>query len=201
MLRAESGDELLVGILLTVLVENAHVGLATVQSLGGLTETAGETVVHESKLQNALESILDGHLTLGGFGRHFDLLDDLGNVVVFYVRLLSLSVSCPCTQCYRFLRPVIFFLRKIPSDKSRSMCKASSSRSRGGLLSDFAKSYIFGAPCAALLQSGLSEEFRSMAAGIKTYHLDYIILVGRSSKIYLMLWGEREKRKRRKKVN
>lgn len=86
MLGAEGSDELLVGILLAVLVENAHVGLATVESLGGLAETAGETVVHESQLQNTLEGVLNGHLTLGGIAGHFDLLDDLGSVV-FYVRL------------------------------------------------------------------------------------------------------------------
>ncbi len=91
VLRAEGSDELLVGILLAVLVENAHVGLAAVESLGGLTETAGETVVHQRQLQDALEGILNGHLTLGGIGGHFDLLDDFG-YVVFYVRLLSLSV-------------------------------------------------------------------------------------------------------------
>lgn len=87
VLRAEGSDELLVGILLAVLVENAHVGLATVESLGGLTETAGKTVVHESQLQDTLEGILNGHLALGGIAGHLDLLDDLGNVVVFYVRL------------------------------------------------------------------------------------------------------------------
>lgn len=92
MLGAQSSDELLVGILLAVLVEDTHVGLTTVESLGGLTETAGKTVVHESQLQDTLEGILNGHLTLGGIAGHFDLLDDLGSVV-FYVRLLSLSVS------------------------------------------------------------------------------------------------------------
>lgn len=87
VLVAESGDKLLVGILLAVLVEDAHVSLTTVKSLGSLAETTGKTVVHESQLQDALESILNGHLTLGGIAGNLDLLDDLGNVVVFYVRL------------------------------------------------------------------------------------------------------------------
>lgn len=91
VLRAEGSDELLVGILLAVLVENAHVGLAAVESLGRLAETAGKAVVHESQLQDTLEGILNGHLTLGGIAGHFDLLDDLGSVV-FYVRLV-VSVS------------------------------------------------------------------------------------------------------------
>lgn len=87
MLVAQGSDELLVGILLAVLVENAHVSLAAVEGLGGLAETTGKTVVHQSELQNTLEGILNGHLALGGISGHFDLLDDLGNVVVFYVRL------------------------------------------------------------------------------------------------------------------
>lgn len=88
MLVAEGGDQLLVGILLAVLVENAHVSLTAVKSLGSLTETTGKTVVHQSQLQNTLEGILNGHLALGGIAGNLDLLDDLGNVVVvFYVRL------------------------------------------------------------------------------------------------------------------
>ena len=89
VLVAESGDQLLVGVLLAVLVENAHVGLAAVEGLGSLTETAGKTVVHQSQLQNTLEGILNGHLALGGIAGNFDLLDNVdGSVVVFYVRLV-----------------------------------------------------------------------------------------------------------------
>jgi hypothetical protein len=89
VLIAESNDQLLVGLLLAVLVQDAHVSLATVQSLGGFTETAGETVVHESELENTLQGVQNGHLALGGISRNFDFLDDLGGVVLFYVRLFS----------------------------------------------------------------------------------------------------------------
>lgn len=86
MLGAEGNDELLVGLLLAGLVEDAHVGLAAVEGLGSLTETAGETVVHEGELENTLESVKDRHLALAGLGRNLDL--DVGNLLsLFYVRL------------------------------------------------------------------------------------------------------------------
>lgn len=87
MLITEGGNKLLVGILLAVLVQDTHVSLATVESLGSLAETAGEAVVHESQLQNTLEGVQNGHLALGGIGRNLNLLGDFGGVVLFYVRL------------------------------------------------------------------------------------------------------------------
>jgi hypothetical protein len=62
------------------------VGLAAVQGFGGFTETAGETVVDESQLQDTLEGIENRHLALGGIAGYLDLIGDLGGVV-FYVRL------------------------------------------------------------------------------------------------------------------
>lgn len=78
MLGTKSLDELLVGILVAVLVENAHVGLAAVEGLGGLTESAGKAVVDEGVAENTLKGILDRHLSLGGgVGGDLDLLGDL----------------------------------------------------------------------------------------------------------------------------
>lgn len=85
MLGAESDDELLVGLLLAGLVEDAHVGLSSVEGLGSLTETAGKTVVHEGELEDALERIEDRHLALGSLSGNLDLLS--GNGGLFYVRL------------------------------------------------------------------------------------------------------------------
>lgn len=88
VLGAESNDELLVGILLASLVQDTHVGLTAVESLTRLTQTTGETIVHEGELQHTLEGVQDGHLALGGgIGGDFDLLGDFGSVVLFYVRL------------------------------------------------------------------------------------------------------------------
>ena len=89
VLVAESNDELLVRLLLAGLVEDAHVGLATVKGLGRFAETAGETVVHEGELEHTLEGVKDRHLALGGsgIGRNLNLLGDLDLGVLFYVRL------------------------------------------------------------------------------------------------------------------
>lgn len=87
MLGAESDDELLVGLLLAVLVQDAHVGLTSVQSLGRFAETSGKTVVYQSQLQDTLEGIENGHLALVGIGGNLDLLGGFGCVVLFYVRL------------------------------------------------------------------------------------------------------------------
>ena len=86
VLVAESDDELLVGLLLAVLVQDTHVSLATVKSLGSLTETTGKTVVHERELQDTLESVENGHLALRGLAGNLNNIGDLGGVV-FYVRL------------------------------------------------------------------------------------------------------------------
>lgn len=89
MLGAQGDDELLVGLLLAVLVEDTHVGGAAVEGLGSLTETAGKTVVDESQFQDTLKGVENGHLALGGIAGHFDLIGrDFGGVV-FYVRLLG----------------------------------------------------------------------------------------------------------------
>lgn len=78
MLGAKSLDELLVGVLVAVLVENAHMGLTTVKSLGRLAETTGKTVVDESLAKDTLEGLLDRHLSLGGGTTlNFDLLGGL----------------------------------------------------------------------------------------------------------------------------
>ena len=61
MLAAQSDDQLLVRLLLASLVEHAHVGLATVEGLAGLTETTGETVVDQGSLEDSLEGVQDGH--------------------------------------------------------------------------------------------------------------------------------------------
>ena len=86
MLVAESDNKLLVGLLLAVLVQDTHVSLSSIESLGSLTETAGKTVVHESQLQDTLEGIENGHLALGGLAGDLNNIGDLGGVV-FYVRL------------------------------------------------------------------------------------------------------------------
>ena len=97
VLGAESDDELLVSLLLASLVEDTHVCLAAVESLGSLTETAGKTIVHQGELENTLESIQNGHLSLWCLlSRDLDLILNLdGWVLLFYVRLLNL-VSWLC---------------------------------------------------------------------------------------------------------
>ena len=89
VLGAERNDELLVGVLLARLVQDAHVRLAAVERLGGLAEAAGEAVVHERELEDALERVKDRHLALGGgVGRDLDLIGHGGGGgVLFYVRL------------------------------------------------------------------------------------------------------------------
>jgi hypothetical protein len=89
VLAAESDDKLLVSLLLASLVEDAHVCLATVKSLGGLTETAGKTIVDEGDLEHALERVEDRHAAAGVVGRHLDLLGRLDLLLgnLFSVRL------------------------------------------------------------------------------------------------------------------
>lgn len=96
VLVAESDNKLLVGLLLTVLVQDTHVSLSSVEGLGSLSEAAGETIVHESELQDTLESVENGHLALGGIAGNLNNIGDLGGVV-FYVRLYREKlVSKPC---------------------------------------------------------------------------------------------------------
>lgn len=66
VLVAESLNELDVLLLRAGLDEDTEVGLSSVESLGALSETTGETVVDQRLLQDFLESVLDGHGTLGG---------------------------------------------------------------------------------------------------------------------------------------
>jgi len=76
VLAAKSNHELLVCLLLAVLVEDTHVCLATVESLGGFAQTAGKSVVDEGELENTLEGVDDGHLATaagGGFAGCGDL--------------------------------------------------------------------------------------------------------------------------------
>ena len=89
VLGAQGDDKLLVRLLLARLVQDAHVRLAAVEGLGGLTETTGKTVVDEGELEDALEGLEDGHLALacGGIGRDLDLLGGDDGLVVFSVRL------------------------------------------------------------------------------------------------------------------
>ena len=91
VLRAKGNNELLVGLLLASLVQDAHVRLAAVEGLGRLAETAGKTVVDESELEDTLEGLEDRHLALsgGGIGRYLDLLGGDDGLVVFSVRLRS----------------------------------------------------------------------------------------------------------------
>jgi hypothetical protein len=97
VLAAKRNNKLLVGLLLACLVQDAHVCLATVEGLGGLTQAAGESVVDESELENTLERLKDGHLALAasGIGRDLDLggRADLGLGVVFSVRLLGVRLA------------------------------------------------------------------------------------------------------------
>ena len=97
VLRAERNDELLVGLLLARLVQDAHVSLATVEGLGGLAQTAGKSVVDEGELKDTLERLEDAHLarTGRGIGRDLDLggRADLGLGIVFSVRLLVVMLA------------------------------------------------------------------------------------------------------------
>ena len=60
VLGAQRHDELLVCLLLASLVEHAHVRLSPIQRLAGFTQTASETVVDESVLQDLLCSPENG---------------------------------------------------------------------------------------------------------------------------------------------
>jgi hypothetical protein len=92
VLRAQRNDQLLVCLLLASLVQDTHVCLASVEGLGCFAQTTGQTIVHQSELQNTLQSVENGHLTLGcGISRDFDFVGfrDIGGIgcVVFYVTL------------------------------------------------------------------------------------------------------------------
>ena len=80
MLAAQGDDELLVGLLLASLVEDAHVRLAAVERLAGLAQPARQAVVDEGQLEHALEGLEHRHLALGAAAaaaavrRHFDFV-------------------------------------------------------------------------------------------------------------------------------
>ena len=60
MLPAQRHHELLVGFLLAPFVQHAHVGLSSIERFGGFAEPAGEAVVDEGELQDALEGFESG---------------------------------------------------------------------------------------------------------------------------------------------
>jgi hypothetical protein len=93
VLRAQGHNKLLVGLLLASLVEDAHVCLATIESLGGFAQTAGKTIVHKRELENALQRIENRHLSLGSLAGDFDLILHLDSGgILFYVRLSAVSL-------------------------------------------------------------------------------------------------------------
>ena len=95
MFRAQGHDELLVGLLLTVFVEHAHVGLPPVERLTSLAQAAGQAVVDQRQLEHTLESLDDAHLALrgGGVGSDLDLVGGgHGRGGLFSVRLSGRSV-------------------------------------------------------------------------------------------------------------
>jgi hypothetical protein len=93
VLAAQGDDQLLVGLLLARLIQDAHVGLAAVKGLGCLAETTGEAVVDEGDLEDTLQGVEDGHAAaLAGriVGGDLDLLggrDLFGVGGLFSVRL------------------------------------------------------------------------------------------------------------------
>ncbi len=95
VLRAERNHELLVRLLFACLVQDAHVCLAAVESLGGFAETTCETIVDESEFEDTFQSLEHAHLALASrcIGRYLDLggRADLGFAIVFSVRLLQES--------------------------------------------------------------------------------------------------------------
>jgi hypothetical protein len=70
--------------------------LSSIEGLAGFTQTASETVMDESNLEDTLESVENGHLSLAGrgIGADFDLIgrSDLA-VGLFSVRLFSFHVK------------------------------------------------------------------------------------------------------------
>lgn len=91
VLGAQSDNELLVSLLLATLVEDTHVSLTAVESLGGLTETTGKTIVDEGDAQDTLQSIEDGHLAGASVSGNLDLIGGNGGVGLglFSVRLVT----------------------------------------------------------------------------------------------------------------
>jgi len=96
MLRAQRNNQLLVRLLFASLVEDTHVRLSAIEGFASFTETASETVVDESDLEDALQSFEDGHLALAGgcIATDFDFVGRShgGLGFLFSVRLVRLLV-------------------------------------------------------------------------------------------------------------
>merc|ERR1712112_515250 len=91
VLHAEGGHELLVHGLVTVLSQDAEQGLALVQSLGSLTESASKAISYQSLLEDFLDGSVNVHGPAGHGGSggdisfnitHVDLLDVPSNLLV-----------------------------------------------------------------------------------------------------------------------
>jgi len=75
VLATQRDDQLLIGLLLAVLVEHAHVRLATVERLARLAESAREAIMDEGELQDTFERLLHAHAAAGAAARwNFDFL-------------------------------------------------------------------------------------------------------------------------------
>lgn len=58
VLRAQSDDELLVGLLLASLVQDTHVCLATIEGFGCLAQASGETIVDEGEFEDTYKAMV-----------------------------------------------------------------------------------------------------------------------------------------------
>jgi hypothetical protein len=76
VLRAQSDDELLVGFFFACLVEDTHVRLTTIESLGCFAQTTGKTVMDESEFEYTFQGIEDRHRSrrCTGISRDFDFI-------------------------------------------------------------------------------------------------------------------------------
>jgi len=113
VLAAQRHDQLLVRLLLTRLIEHAHVGLATIEGFAGFAEATGQAVVDESDLEDSLEGVDDAHgAGLGAaIGGDLDLLggrDFFGCGGLFSVRHREWPVGC-------LIGPVVSKFLKEPS--------------------------------------------------------------------------------------
>ena len=131
VLAAKSDDELLVGLLLACLVEHAHVSLATVKGLGGLTETAGKSVVDQRDLQDTLEGVENGHaaarLAVVGSDLDFDFFGrgDRGRGL-FYIRLRKNKSAIRFFSCHlivRLLQGLLCWVSRVAPDMLKNIAK------------------------------------------------------------------------------
>jgi len=111
VLGAQRDNKLLVRLLLARLVEHTHVRLATVERLGRLAQTAGESVVDQSDLENALQSVQHGHAAASGVGVDFDFVVVGGDLLadflgwLFYIRLRGVSFCL--SECVNWVTAVM----------------------------------------------------------------------------------------------